>query len=156
MKLGLSLTWMPSFGEAMKNSLREYSFREEKKSNGTILFHLLSKEDVIRLTSLVDMIVDGTYRQDQRLTMSKTMHDGWFIGSANQRVIDGPATITKGELVYQSAESYNKEYFEDNKPCYTCMEKIPITSETVENFCSPECERLYEEHLEEINISVRK
>lgn len=54
---------------------------------------LVDSPDKLKLLELVDVLVDGTYEQDQRdLSLA-------FRGSRNQRVLDVPASLAQGRAV---------------------------------------------------------
>ena len=50
-------------------------------------------EDTDAILSMTDVLVDGEFMQDKRNLMLR------FRGSENQRIIDVPATLSKGEIV---------------------------------------------------------
>ncbi|MCD7911047.1 4Fe-4S cluster-binding domain-containing protein [Bacillus velezensis] len=116
MKYGLHFTWVKKkHGDAMHHHLCDYASDaqpleyDENYNPSKVKFTILSPRDVSEIMKHIDMIVDGDYQQNKRLTTDQYMHDGWFIGSSNQRVIYGPETIESGELRYISADDYNQQ-----------------------------------------------
>lgn len=147
MKYGLHFTWVrKKHGDAMHQHLIDYASEAqslEYDSNynpSKVKFTLLTPEDITEIMKHIDMIVDGDYQQDKRLTNDQYMHDGWFIGSANQRVIFGPETVKSGTLKYIAADEYNKQ--RANKAhCKCCGKMVDDT----QNFCRNACKARYEE-----------
>ena len=60
---------------------------------GYLFENLLQKEESRELLSLLDMLVDGPYIAAQRTLTLK------FRGSANQRIIDVPASLAEGRAI---------------------------------------------------------
>lgn len=145
MKYGLKFTWVPKYGEAMRNSLMSYSasndiychMEGEAIIEEKVEFTILSAEDIKELMKYIDIIVDGDYQYKKRLTKEQYMHEGWFIGSSNQRVIDAPASVLQNTLIYQDAESYNT-FLAKDPYCKACM------NETEDEFCSSTCNKKWD------------
>ncbi|MED3627937.1 4Fe-4S cluster-binding domain-containing protein [Bacillus subtilis] len=148
MKYGLKFTWVKEkHGTAMRDALLDYAadaegikFDESKGEAVVSEFTILTPEDVQEVMKYIDLIVDGDYQQEKRLTTSEYMHDGWFIGSANQRVIFGPETVKSGTLKYIAADEYNKQRA-NNAHCKCCGKMVDDT----QNFCRNACLARYEE-----------
>lgn len=137
LKKGLSYTWKNSHGSAVKERLIDYDL--ETKENH---FELLSPSDVKELMSYVDLIVDGDFQLSSRLTNHDTMHEGWFIGSGNQRVIYCKETLEQDCLVYDFAQTYNDKLIL-NDFCIYCG-SAPKKDDC---FCSTSCKNKYKEHV---------
>jgi organic radical activating enzyme len=138
MKYGLRFTWIPRYGEAMRDHLMDYAHAYEEKGD-RIQFVILTPDDVRELMKYVDWIIDGDYRQEQRMTTHETMHEGWFIGSSNQRIILCEYTLQHGSLLYITPEEYQnmqKIY----KQCLGCGHLIP---EYFDMFCKKTCEHRF-------------
>lgn len=146
MKYGLKFTWLPRHGENMKQALMDYS-RHYHIHDGEdkIVFTILGADDIRKLMKYIDIIVDGDYQQDKRLTTEQYMHDGWFIGSANQRVIFGPETIKDDEMRYLYADEYNKKRLEGNQ-CRCCGHDIDKSK----LFCDNTCAQRYSDRKKEL------
>lgn len=160
MKYGLKFTWLPKHGEGMKQALMDYSrhYSVEYESDDSdvikkISFTILEADDVRNLMKYIDLIVDGDYQHDKRLTTSQYMHEGWFVGSANQRVIFGPASVKIGELKYLHADKYNEQR-QNAKQCKCCGHEmhrgVYVTKE--EQFCSHLCMTRYDKRKEEVKL----
>ena len=156
MKYGLKFTWVrEKHGDAMFDALLKYSHSYQAidmKSDGDwsfiitkAQFTILTPEDVTELMKHIDIIVDGDYQQDKRLTTDKFMHEGWFVGSANQRVIFAPASVRTGKLMFLYADEYNKQ-MQNAKTCRCCGHVMTSSSE----FCSKVCEERYEARQKEV------
>lgn len=142
MKFGLNFIWMRERDEPeMLEQLKDYSsnfstLKKDEDGNPLVVkFEILTKDDVANLLKYIDLIVDGEYKHELRMTTHETMHAGGFIGSSNQRVIDGPKTYSEGNLVYLNADKYVENYFKDNR-CKTCT----VIIKDKEEYCSFLCE----------------
>lgn len=100
LKNGLAFTWREGMEDAMREKLMEYAVDFKVKENGSIAFKIATPEMIDELFSLIDLLVDGDYQPDKRLTQSETMEEGWFVGSSNQRLIDTKTTSILGRLIY--------------------------------------------------------
>lgn len=148
MKHGLSFTWKEQYGDDMKFALNGYSeLIEIDEEKGTRKYLIVTPELIHELMSYVDVIVDGDYQADKRLTNSQYMHDGWFIGSANQRVIFTKETLVHRQLIYRTAEDYNY-YLQHSNLCEVCGK--PITGSM--KVCSSECMHDYERYIKPIQM----
>jgi|GEM_PF-3140326 len=158
MKYGLKFTWIrEKHGKAMFDALLRYShsyqcFDRAITTNWTLTakkaeFTILTPEDVKELMLYIDMIVDGDYQQDKRLTTNAYMHEGWFIGSSNQRVIFGPASIRMGELKFLYADEYNQQ-MQNARTCKCCGHIL--TSDL--SFCNKTCSIRYEQRQKEMTL----
>lgn len=152
MKSGLRFMWKKNkHEEAMMKQLMDYSYTYEIKESDLegnptkIKFTILTPEDIKDLMSYIDIIVDGDFQMDKRLTTSKYMHDGWFIGSSNQRVFFAPDTIKTGEMQYMYADKYNEKRL-NKYHCKTCGH------ETNGDFCSSLCEERFISRNEEMKM----
>jgi organic radical activating enzyme len=153
MKYGLKFTWVPKYGLAMLNHLQNYAdspvgdFDEENMPD-KVEFTILSPEDVKELMNYIDIIVDGDYQQDKRLTTEKYMHDGWFIGSSNQRVVCCKKTIENGRFEYIDAFTYN-ELRGMNPNCKCCGK---TSRKLIQGFCGDLCKDRYEIRKHEMSL----
>lgn len=145
MKYGLKFTWTPKYEKAMGRHLYDYATTLEHLDTERTEFTILTPEDVQELMKYIDIIVDGDYQADKRLTTSQYMHEGWFVGSANQRVIFAPASSKIGELLYLPADEYNKQRL-SAKQCKCCGETIHDSIE----FCTHLCKKRYRARREEL------
>lgn len=151
MKYGLKFTWVKDrHEEAMLPQLldyaSDYTIKEtDEDGNPTrVGMVLLTSDDVKEIMRHIDIIVDGEYKHEQRLTIAKYMHDGGFIGSANQRVIfanktmeqyDALLNLSEFEMLYLQSDQYMEE-FNCNKHCKACGHSIV----NEENYCNELCE----------------
>lgn len=156
---GLSFTWYKDrHGDAMFDHLLGYSrgysiiriAADDKKEKSFIdltmsdlkptivKFQILSKEDVRKLLKYIDIIVDGEYKHELRMTTHETMHDGGFIGSSNQRVIFCKDTLLSNKLIYMQADDYMASYGRFNH-CKTCGHIVNRSSD----FCNDICEERF-------------
>jgi organic radical activating enzyme len=149
MKHGLRFTWQPKHGEGMLNALKEYSHSYVEQEEGRIRFTILTPEDVLELMIVIDLIVDGDYQHDKRLTTEKYMHEGWFIGSANQRVIDGPRSFNEGELHFMYADEYN-EHRQKWKQCKCCGHDLQTLYGAP--FCDMTCGTRYQRRVKQMAL----
>jgi organic radical activating enzyme len=147
MKYGLKFTWIPKHGDAMRNHLMDYSYAYSREMHRT-QFVILTPNDVKELMEYVDWIIDGDYQADKRLTTHETMHDGWFIGSSNQRIVYCKATLKRGHLVYYTPHEY-MQLLEANKTCKCCGHLIP---KYFGRFCGERCYRRYHKRQEEMKL----
>lgn len=95
------------------DTLKDYSYNTQVISisskdsiqHFTYLHNILNKKDLLAILDNFDLVVDGDYRHELRLTNHETMHTGGFIGSSNQKVIYGydPKTY---EILYYPSASY--------------------------------------------------
>lgn len=167
LKYGLKFTWLPKHGEDMRQALMGYAMNHSRtiykpmtQEIKKVEFTILTPEDVRELLTAVDIIVDGDYQMDKRLTTDTYMHKGWFIGSANQRVIDCAQTIDicnteEGEMIYQTAEEFNA-YCEEHQPCLTCTSSTK-GKKVAGQYCSIQCKqkhRRYEERMKSFEQQV--
>lgn len=182
LKYGLKFTWVPKYGQDMLEALLSYGTLttivdgevesppgyyahagidiDDCLSAKSVEFILLTPEDVRELLTAMDIIVDGDYQFDKRLTTDQYMHKGWFIGSANQRVIDCEQTINvcnteEGEMIYQTAEEFNA-YCEEHQPCLTCTQSTKGKN-VAGQYCSIQCKqkhRRYEERMKSFEQQV--
>lgn len=168
LKHGLKFTWVEekhgaAMSELLKKHSKSYEIREmdfkQYPISGSytsiakrIEFQILSQDDVIELLKYVDCIVDGDYQQDKRLTTSAFMHEGWFIGSYNQRVIKAEDTLNtcdyeNGEMSYLYADDFNK-YLSEHQRCLSCGHTdLPVNSD----YCNALCESRYKERIKFLN-----
>lgn len=148
MRHGLNFTWKKEYGLDMKRALNSYANAILPNIDaGEVRYEILSPYDVRELMKYVDIIVDGDYQMKKRLTNSDTMHDGWFIGSANQRVIDAKSSLFFKELVFDTAEQYNAK-MKKNHSCQYCGK--PNTSATP--FCSNACKFHNQKFVDTIEV----
>ncbi len=161
MKHGLKFTWIrEQHGDAMYNALVEYSssfkvIEHDDEADFSawakrVEFQILTEEDVRQLMLHVDVIVDGDYQADKRLTKAKHMHEGWFIGSANQRVINSTETLLSGELDYLTAEEFNKLMIQI-PTCKDCGSPMPYDNQ---GYCSATCSNLHKCYVEGIEMGA--
>lgn len=101
---GLAFTWREGMEEAMRERLMDYSVSYQVKADGSVVFRIATPEMIEELFSLIDLLVDGDYQPDKRLTNAATMEEGWFVGSSNQRLIDTKTTAILGRLVYDEPQ----------------------------------------------------
>lgn len=152
LKYGLKFTWVDKYGIEMFEQLSDYSdsidgeVHDENNVLKKAVFTILSSEDVAELMKHVDLIVDGDYQHDKRLTTAQYMHNGWFIGSSNQRVIFGPASVKMDELKFLYADEYNQQRKEANH-CKSCGHEIKGTE-----FCGSICTTIYAKREEEMAL----
>jgi organic radical activating enzyme len=151
MKYGLKFTWVPKYGLDMLNALRDHSgcvLPHVKEEDGLekAIMTILTPEDVKELMKYIDIIVDGDYQQDKRLTTEQYMHEGWFIGSSNQRVVDGPRSARADDLVYIYADQYNTQRLAANH-CKSCGHEIKHGS-----FCTHTCGFRYADRKHEMSL----
>lgn len=153
MKYGLKFTWLPRHGQAMFDHLMDYSSECGKHSfddEGELRAHeftILTPDDVKELMKYIDIIVDGDFQMDKRLTTHEYMHDGWFIGSSNQRVFFAPATIKTGQMLYMHADTYNEQRSK-SKHCRCCgheLKQQPL-------FCNITCSSRYSARKKEMAL----
>jgi 4Fe-4S single cluster domain/Radical SAM superfamily len=146
MKYGLRFVWVPKYGEAMLDSLKRFTRNWSHNADNTRYeFELLSPEDVKELMTYIDIIVDGDYQQDKRLTQHETMHDGGFIGSSNQRVIFCDLTLDKGELQYLPPQIYN---YGLEHHCKCCGHQIHARI----TYCNDLCEKRYNKRVKDMEL----
>jgi organic radical activating enzyme len=137
LKHGLYFHWREKHGEAMKIALRHYS----QEYDGDL--YLIASSSVFKeLIHYIDLIVDGDYQQDKRMTIAPTMHKGGFIGSSNQRVIDCPQSVQTGNFTYSYADKYMDWYSHQNH-CKACGHVIPNN----QRFCDSRCDDNYQHRL---------
>jgi organic radical activating enzyme len=148
MKYGLKFTWNPKYGEGMLDALNHYSDSYRDFPSGNRQYEILTAEDVQELMKYVDVIVDGDYQQDKRLTSDKYMHDGWFVGSSNQRVINCPESIKTGQFTYVHADVYNEQRL-SSKHCKTCGHDLQNESSI---FCKSLCADRYSDRKKEVAL----
>jgi len=149
---GLSFTWVQSkHGDAMYDHLMDYcadysiTKQEEDGAPTTVKFTILKPQDILMITKYIDLIVDGDYQMDKRLTTDQYMHEGWFVGSSNQRVIDGPKTYEEDELVFMYADEYN-EMRATSTACVTCGKSIFPNGK----YCSSVCAERHSKRTDEV------
>lgn len=154
MKYGLKFTWVKKkHGEAMINQLLDYCADakplEYDKSGDAIKMEItiLQPGDVHNLMRYIDLIVDGDYQMDKRLTTSKYMHEGWFIGSSNQRVINAPLSIQSDELIYIGAAEYNEQR-QQSHHCKCCGHDISKGKV----FCNQRCANRFSKHTKDMQL----
>lgn len=148
LKYGLKFTWVPKYEKAMGRDLYEYSNSIEHLDTERTQFTILTPEDVRELMQYVDLIVDGDYKQNERLTTEKYMHEGWFVGSANQRVIFGPLSMRVGELKFLQADAYNKQ-MGAAQHCKCCGHSLPNRSM---DYCNVLCKERHKDRVEELAL----
>jgi organic radical activating enzyme len=154
MKHGLQFTWLPKYGEPMKESLIESSnhyetfYEDDEETIKKIVFTTLSSDDVKEIMKHIDLIVDGDYKHKQRLTTDQYMHNGWFIGSANQRVIDGPSSVEAGKLDFVFADEYNQIRLSSNH-CRACGHTLSRDSKL---FCNSSCYTNFSKRSKELAL----
>lgn len=156
-KHGLKFTWVKEkHGKGMLDMLLEhassYVVRDSEGLLGTqpiykiVEFTILEPNDVLELMRYVDLIVDGDYQQDYRLTTDPLMHDGGFIGSSNQRVFHCKLTLSDflqgKELSFLYADQYN-EALQDTPRCKTCARTPKLIETPHGHFCGSICEDRY-------------
>ena len=157
MKYGLKFTWVKEkHGLGMYEALYDYcahaeplesTFDEDNALVHTkVKFTILDPKDVQELMQYIDLIVDGDYQQDKRLTNDKYMHEGWFVGSSNQRVIFAPASAKIGELLYLHADQYNKQRLSSNH-CKCCGHELTRNPAV---FCNSLCAERYKARKKEV------
>lgn len=161
LKHGLKFNWQERHGEDLHGFLERHGEEFITHANRNFKeYTILTPEDVRELLTAVDIIVDGDYQMDKRLTTDTYMHKGWFIGSANQRVIDCAQTIDicnteEGEMIYQTAEEFNA-YCEEHQPCLTCTQSTKGKN-VAGQYCSIQCKqkhRRYEERMKSFEQQV--
>lgn len=168
LKYGLKFTWTQEHGEGMLNLLAKHSFcyyaTYRTSSTGNYLiegkndellkveFTILTPSNIYELMKYVDLIVDGDYQADKRLTTNAYMHEGWFIGSYNQRVINTEVTLNscdyeRGEMDYYHADDFNK-FLNEYPRCLSCGHaKLPLNSQ----YCNALCETRYKDRIAFLN-----
>ncbi len=162
LKYGLKFTWVKEkHGQGMYDALYDYctfgmpleSTFDEKDNyvHSKVEFTILTPKDVYEIMNYIDIIVDGDYQQDKRLTTEQYMHEGWFIGSSNQRVIFGPETIdscdtTIGEMFYIGAKEYNEQR-QAGTHCNCCGHDIESG-----DFCNDICNDRYDKRMKEMAL----
>lgn len=104
LKNGLAFTWREGMEDAMRERLMDYSVSYQVKPDGSVAFRIATPEMIEELFSLIDLLVDGDYQPDKRLTKADTMEEGWFVGSSNQRLIDTKTTAILGRLIYDEPQ----------------------------------------------------
>lgn len=77
--------------------------------SGYTLEHLLRDEESREILNHIDVLVDGPFVEAKRSLMLR------FRGSSNQRIIDVPATLSAGEVVYFYREGEERFEFYDRK-----------------------------------------
>jgi organic radical activating enzyme len=154
MKHGLKFTWVPKYGKEMEEHLSSYSSKESIQYNAIDEdevevarneITILTSEDVQEIMQHIDLIVDGDYQFNKRLTTAKYMHNGWFVGSSNQRVIDAPASVRDGELHYLYADEYNRKRL-SSKHCRCCGHEVRSNR----LFCNDTCASRYSARKKEL------
>ena len=157
MKHGLEFTWVrEKHGEGMRESLLQYGAipYTEPYVNARdphikkIKFELLNESHILELMKYIDIIVDGDYQEDKRLTTHETMHEGWYVGSSNQRIIYCRHTLERGSLIYDYAD----KWMVDNKMFNTCKCCGHPTMREDQTFCNMICELRYEKRQEQMKI----
>jgi len=145
-KYGLQFTWVPKYGKGMLDSLQDFTetYRIDPKTKA-YKFTILTPKDIQELMKYIDIIVDGDYQEDLRLTDHETMHEGGFIGSSNQRVIFCKESLQQGNLCYLYADEYDTLYSNSNH-CKACGHIIHNDKE----FCNKLCKDRYEQYKERI------
>lgn len=138
MKYGLKFTWLPKHGEGMLTALNDYSSSYEDLGDDKRVYTILTPEDVKELMEYIDIIVDGDYQMDKRLTHDKYMHEGWFVGSSNQRVIFGPVSARTNQLHFLHADEYNSQRQIINS-CKCCGQEVSVS----QLFCNKVCAERY-------------
>lgn len=113
LRKGLHYFATPDKDAAMVNKLNHYAVETVFKGNGSLSFKLATPDMVRELFSLIDILIDGDYQQTSRLTTARFMEEDWFIGSANQRLIDTKASLEKDELVYVQADEAKELAFKE-------------------------------------------
>lgn len=108
LKNGLAFTWREGMEDAMREKLMDYSVSYQVKPDGSVAFRIATPEMIEELFSLIDLLVDGDYQPDKRLTKADTMEEGWFVGSSNQRLIDTKTTAILGRLIYDEPQKVKK------------------------------------------------
>lgn len=146
MKYGLKFTWLSKHGQGMYESLKEFSDSYTVRKT-SVEFTILTPEDVHELMQYIDLIVDGDYQMDKRLTTSQYMHDGWFVGSSNQRVIFAPASANIGELLYLPADKYNEQRSQ-TKHCKCCGHELVNKTD----YCNKTCSARYRLRKEDMAL----
>lgn len=123
-------------------TLKEYSYntRVVNFSSGEdekfVYSHqILDKKTILDIIDTFDLVVDGEYRHELRLTNHKTMHSGGFIGSSNQKVIYGR---NKDKLLYYKSEDYPYVDGVLNKDEIFCKNCLSPTKNYKEELCN-EC-----------------
>ena len=152
-KNGLYFNWHPKHGQDMCNALMDYStfFTDPSEPDSdcvTVEFCLFTPEEIKQLMQYVDIIVDGDYQEDKRLTAHQTMHEGWYVGSSNQRIIYCRHTLERGSLIYDYAD----KWMVDNKMFNTCKCCGHPTMREDQTFCNMICELRYEKRQEQMKI----
>lgn len=154
MKHGLQFTWRkerhePAMVEQLKDYSASYDIKKTDENDNPLIvkFQILTPSDVHELMEYIDMIVDGEYQHDKRLTTHPTMHDGGFIGSANQRVFNCKETIKEVKrqqkidsfsLKFAYADEY-MDWFNQHHHCKTCGHVIA----TEKDYCNAVCENRF-------------
>lgn len=133
-------------------TIREYSHNtqvvsivsRDGKESISYLHNILNKKDLITILDVFDLVVDGDYRHELRLTNHETMHTGGFIGSSNQKVIyDYDAK--KNELLYYPSALY--PYVEGvlEKDQLFCKYCLTATTNHITELCTS-CEKEKDKH----------
>ncbi|CDQ41909.1 4Fe-4S cluster-binding domain-containing protein [Virgibacillus salexigens] len=164
MKYGLNFTWVKEKHEqAMLKQLMDYSSSydiqafDEDHNPTRVKYTILTPEDVKELMRYIDIIVDGEYKHELRLTTAEYMHDGGFIGSSNQRVIYGPNTMRQYDIYKNLGENYDlifhysDEYmkiYESNHHCKSCGKSIKAE----DSYCTQLCEARYTQRKENMKL----
>lgn len=154
LKHGLKFTWVEGKHEPelksflVRHAVRCYHYTAadgKARCEAT----LLEASDVIALMEVVDMIVDGDYQLDKRLTTSEYMHKGWFIGSSNQRVFFTKEKSKEGDTApYLYADQFNQA-MQAEQPCLTCMAPT-VNTPMVGQYCSIKCCAKHKQHEREM------
>lgn len=143
LKHGLKFTWIEGKHD---NDLLDFLLRmsyvyiktHTEDGREKYICTLLEPKHVEELAKYVDMIVDGDYQLDKRLTTSEYMHKGWFIGSSNQRVF-----FTERKHMFENRPDYLyanefNDLMQEEQPCLTCMAPTANTP-MVGQYCSLKC-----------------
>lgn len=153
-KHGLKFTWIEgTHDEHLREFLKRmsYQYGETHTLDGRekMVCTLLEPQHVRELMEVVDMIVDGDYQLDKRLTTSEYMHKGWFIGSSNQRVFFTKESSKNGQTApYLYADQFN-DAMQVDQPCLTCMAPTANTP-MVGQYCSIKCCAQHKQHEREM------
>lgn len=103
LRKGLTYITRVSSDPDMASKLSSYAYENIPKISRKI--HRLATPEMIKeLFSLIDLLIDGDYQQSLRLTEARFMEEDWYVGSANQRLIDTQSTLKTGQLVYLQAD----------------------------------------------------
>lgn len=146
LKHGLKFNWTEKHGDDLREFLERHSQEKvQPEGKSYVQYTLLFPHDIKSLCEVMDIIVDGDYQLDKRLTTSEYMHKGWFIGSSNQRVFfTADKAKATGTPPYLYADQFNSA-MQAEQPCLTCMAPT-VNTPMVGQYCSLKCCAAHQQH----------